>query len=106
MPYSLLDGLKVLELGGGLSAPYCGKLLADMGAQVIKIETPGTGDSSRQYGPFLNDEPHRERSGLYLYLNSNKQGITQIRSSLKYCWRPGRWSKEEQPPLWHEKGKE
>ncbi len=76
MPYSLLDGLKVLELGGGLSAPYCGKLLADMGAQVIKIETPGTGDSSRQYGPFLNDEPHRERSGLYLYLNSNKQGIT------------------------------
>ena len=76
MPYSLLEGLNILELGGGLAAPYCGKLLADMGAQVIKIETPGTGDSSRQYGPFLNDEPHRERSGLYLYLNANKKGIT------------------------------
>ena len=47
-----------------------------MGAQVIKIRTPGIGDSSRQYGSFLNDEPHRERSGLYLYLNSNKKGIT------------------------------
>ena len=76
MPYSLLDGLKVLELGGDLSAPYCGKLLSDMGALVIKIETPGIGDSSRQYGPFLGDEPHRERSGLYLYLNSNKKGVT------------------------------
>ena len=47
-----------------------------MGAQVIKIKTPGIGGSSRQYGPFLKDEPHRERSGLYLYLNSNKKGIT------------------------------
>ena len=47
-----------------------------MGAQVIKIRTPGIGDSSRQYGSFLNDEPHGERSGLYLYLNSNKKGIT------------------------------
>ena len=76
MPYSLLEGLKVLELGGSFSAPYCGKLLADMGAEVIKIETPGTGDSARGYGPFLRDEPHRERSGLYLYLNANKKGIT------------------------------
>jgi len=66
MTYSLLDGLQVLELGGNFSAPYCGKLLADLGAQVTKIETPGTGDPSRQYGPFLNNEPHRERSGLYL----------------------------------------
>ena len=73
MSYALLEGLQVLELGRFISAPYCGKLLADMGAQVIKIETPGAGDSSRQYGPFLNDQPHRERSGLYLYLNSTAQ---------------------------------
>ncbi|MFQ6028528.1 MAG: CaiB/BaiF CoA transferase family protein [Dehalococcoidia bacterium] len=76
MIYSLLEGLRVLELGGFISAPYCGKLLADMGAQVTKIEPLGTGDPSRQYGPFLNDDPHRERSGLFLYLNANKRGLT------------------------------
>jgi len=72
----LLAGLKVLELGRLISAPYCGKLLADMGAEVMKIEPPATGDPARQYGPFLHDDPHRERSGLFLYLNANKQGIT------------------------------
>jgi len=74
--YTLLAGLKVLELGRMISAPYCGKLLADMGAEVIKIEPPGAGDPARQYGPFLNDNPHPERSGLFLYLNANKQGVT------------------------------
>jgi CoA:oxalate CoA-transferase len=74
--YTLLEGLKVLELGRFISAPYCGKLLADMGAEVMKIEPPAAGDPARQYGPFLNDDPHRERSGLFLYLNANKQGVT------------------------------
>ena len=76
MTYSLLEGLRVLELGQFLSAPYCGKLLADMGAEVIKIEPPGTGDHARQYGPFLADDPHPERSGIFLYLNANKRGVT------------------------------
>ena len=79
--YSVLSGLRVLELGEAISAPYCGKLLADMGAGVVKIERVGgrpemQGDQSREYGPFLNDEPHPERSGLYLYLNANKRGVT------------------------------
>jgi CoA:oxalate CoA-transferase len=74
--YTLLEGLKLLELGQFISAPYCGKLLADMGAEVMKIEPPATGDPARQYGPFLSDDPHRERSGLFLYLNANKQGAT------------------------------
>jgi crotonobetainyl-CoA:carnitine CoA-transferase CaiB-like acyl-CoA transferase len=74
--YPLLAGLKVLELGRLISAPYCGKLLADMGAEVLKIEPPATGDPARQYGPFLNNDPHRERSGLFLYLNAHKQGVT------------------------------
>ena len=65
-----------MELGESISAPYCGKLLADMGAQVVKIERPGAGDQAREYGPFSNDQPHPERSGLFLYLNSNKQGVT------------------------------
>ena len=76
MTFSLLQGLRVVELGESVSAPYCTKLLADMGAEVVKIERPGVGDQAREYGPFLNDEPHHERSGLFLYLNSNKQGIT------------------------------
>jgi crotonobetainyl-CoA:carnitine CoA-transferase CaiB-like acyl-CoA transferase len=76
MTYALLEGLRVLELGQFLSAPYCGKLLADMGAEVTKIEPPGAGDHARQYGPFLGDDPHRERSGLFLYLNANKRGVT------------------------------
>jgi crotonobetainyl-CoA:carnitine CoA-transferase CaiB-like acyl-CoA transferase len=74
--YELLEGLRVLELGEFISAPYCAKLLGDMGAEVIKMESPGIGDCSRQYGPFLNDDPHPERSGLFLYLNANKRGIT------------------------------
>ncbi len=76
MTYSLLEGLRVLELGQFLSAPYCGKLLADMGAEVIKIEPPGAGDHARQYGPFLGDDPHPERSGIFLYLNASKRGVT------------------------------
>ena len=76
MTFSLLQGLRVVELGESISAPYCSKLLADMGAEVVKIERPGVGDQSREYGPFLNDQPHHERSGLFLYLNGNKQGMT------------------------------
>ncbi len=76
MTFSLLQGLRVVELGESVSAPYCSKLLADMGAEVVKIERPGVGDQAREYGPFLNDQPHHERSGLFLYLNANKQGVT------------------------------
>ena len=59
-----------------LSAPYCGKLLADAGAAVVKLEPPAVGDAARRYGPWSGDVPHPERSGLFLYLNSNKLGIT------------------------------
>ena len=59
-----------------ISAPYCGKLLADAGARVIKLEPPGHGESARRYGPWPNDIPNPERSGLFLYLNSNKEGVT------------------------------
>ena len=58
-----------------LSAPYAGKLLADAGAAVVKLESPA-GDAARRYGPWPGDVPHPERSGLFLYLNSGKLGIT------------------------------
>ena len=71
-----LDGVRALELGGYVSAPYCGKLLADYGADVIKIEPPGGGDEARRMGPFAGDDAHPEKSIPFLYLNTNKRGIT------------------------------
>ena len=71
-----LDTLTVLELGGMVSAPFCGKILADAGAEVIKIEGPFGGDPARSYGPFPDDVPDPDNSGLFLYLNTSKLGIT------------------------------
>jgi crotonobetainyl-CoA:carnitine CoA-transferase CaiB-like acyl-CoA transferase len=70
-----LSDLVVLDLGEGIAAPFCARLLAAYGAEVIKIEPPVRGDSARAYGPFPDDEPDAEKSGLYLYLNTNKRGI-------------------------------
>jgi len=71
-----LSGIKVLDLTHHIAGPYCTKLLADYGADVLKIEKPGIGEDGRRIGPFFKDDPHPEKSGLFLYLNTNKQGIT------------------------------
>lgn len=71
-----LSDLRVLEYADFVSGPFCSKLMADLGAEVIKIEAPSSGDTARQTGPFPDDIPHSERSGLYLYLNTNKRSIT------------------------------
>jgi crotonobetainyl-CoA:carnitine CoA-transferase CaiB-like acyl-CoA transferase len=71
-----LSDLKVVEYGQFISAPLCAKMMADLGAEVIKVEPPDVGDESRRYGPFPGDDPHPERSGLFLNLNTNKLGIT------------------------------
>ena len=71
-----LGHLKILELCNLVAGPYSTKLLADLGAEVIKIEHPGIGDDARRRGPFLKDNPHPELSGLFLYLNTNKLGVT------------------------------
>ena len=70
-----LPNLRVLELASLIPGPYCGKLLASLGAEVIKAEPPA-GDPSRRRGPFPGDIPHPERSGRYLYLNTGKQSVT------------------------------
>ena len=75
-PEGALTGIRVLEYCDMVAGPYCGKLLADLGAEVIKIEEPSAGDRARRRGPFPNDIPHSEKSGLFLYLNTNKLGIT------------------------------
>jgi crotonobetainyl-CoA:carnitine CoA-transferase CaiB-like acyl-CoA transferase len=76
MPDSALAGVRVIELAEGIAGPYAAKLLADLGADVIKLEAPQTGDCARQAGPFPDQQPHPERSGLFLYVNTNKRGMT------------------------------
>ena len=71
---SLLEGIQILDLADE-KASFCTKLLADMGASVIKVERPG-GDLSREIGPFLGNCPHPERSLFFLHHNTNKLGIT------------------------------
>ncbi len=71
---SALDDLRVVEIGDFVAGPFAARLLADAGAEVIKIE-PLAGDSSRRRGPFPKGIPDPEQSGLYHYLNANKLGI-------------------------------
>ena len=73
-PSGPLTGYRVLDLGGPLSL-HCAKLLADMGADVIKVESPA-GDESRRVPPFKDDAPHPEKSLYFLHFNTNKRGIT------------------------------
>ncbi len=72
---SSLTGIRVIEVGQNISTPFCGKLLTDLGAEVIKIEPLG-GDALRTYGPFPGDWPDAEASGLFIYLNAGKKSIT------------------------------
>lgn len=70
-----LEGVKVLELGHLAAAAYASKLMADLGANVIKAEEPG-GDRSRQRGPFPGGQADPEQSGLFLSLNTNKRSVS------------------------------
>jgi crotonobetainyl-CoA:carnitine CoA-transferase CaiB-like acyl-CoA transferase len=71
-----LAGLRVLDCSQGIAGAYCTKLLADFGAEVIKVEPPGVGDRSRALGPFPDDLPDPERSGRFLHLNTGKKSVT------------------------------
>ena len=74
LPPGPLSGLRVLELADE-KGQFCGKLLGDLGADVVKIEPPG-GEPNRHIGPFLDDVPHPERSLSFWYYNTSKRGIT------------------------------
>ena len=76
MALKALAGVRVLEYCRRISGPYCTKLMADLGAQVIHAEPPKTGDEARKNPPFPQGIPHPEKSGLFLFLNANKLGIT------------------------------
>jgi crotonobetainyl-CoA:carnitine CoA-transferase CaiB-like acyl-CoA transferase len=77
---SALRGFRVLELAESVAGEYCGKLLADFGADLIKVERPHGGSPTRRMGPFgglsAGEQPGSENSGLFAYLNTNKQSVT------------------------------
>jgi crotonobetainyl-CoA:carnitine CoA-transferase CaiB-like acyl-CoA transferase len=70
-----LDQIRVVEIGPGVAISFAGKLFADFGADVIKVEEPD-GDPSRRLGPFPHDEPDPERSAVFGFFNRNKRGVT------------------------------
>jgi CoA:oxalate CoA-transferase len=71
-----LGDVCVLDLSEDVAGPFCTKLLAELGAEVIKVERPGTGDGSRRAGAFPGTMPDPEQSALFLYLNTGKKSIT------------------------------
>jgi len=80
-PPEALEGLRVVELPCTDAMPFlaasaAAKSFADFGAEVIKVEPPGTGAQERQLGPFRDEMPDPETGGLHLFLNTNKLGIT------------------------------
>lgn len=76
MTAQVLKGIGVLDLSDGISGSYCARMLAGFGAEVIKLEHPGSGDSTRAMGPFPDGRPHPEKSGAFLYHNSGKKSVT------------------------------
>jgi len=76
MTEQALRGVRVLDLTQYIAGPFATKLLAGYGADVVKLERPDGGDPARKLGPFYRDEVQPEKSGLFLYLNMEKRGIT------------------------------
>jgi CoA:oxalate CoA-transferase len=71
-----LSDVCVLDLSEDIAGPFCTKMLAGLGAEVIKVERPGSGDVSRGAGPFPAHAPDPEQSALFLYLNTGKKSLT------------------------------
>jgi len=72
---SALTGIRIVELAESVAGEYCGKLLADFGAEVIKIERPDQGSPTRAMAPIIGDDGGPERSALFAYLNTNKRSV-------------------------------
>ena len=102
-PPGPLDGALVLDLTDHIAGPYCTKLFADFGADVIKIEPPG-GDPSRAVGPYYQGIPDLERSGTFFYFNTNKRSLVldiehpQARAVLERLVQRADLVVESQPP--------
>ena len=69
-PHGPLSGITVIDLSRILAGPYCTLMLKELGARVIKVESPGTGDDAREYGPFVNG-----KSAYFQSVNRGKESI-------------------------------
>lgn len=76
MPHQALENLTILDLTRVLAGPFCTMMLADMGANVIKIEIPGNGDDTRAYPPFQQNLSNEAESLYFANINRNKKGVT------------------------------
>ena len=100
----LLEGIVVLDLTRVLAGPYCGALMADMGATVIKVENPKGGDDSRSMGPFVNNN-----SVYFANFNRSKLGCTlnlkdpEAKDIFKRNGQEGRRGAGKLPPRHHGK---
>ncbi|MGB8366683.1 MAG: CoA transferase [Rhizomicrobium sp.] len=72
---TVLQGFRIVELAEGVAGEYCGKLLADFGAELIKVERPGCGSPTRSMAPIVGRDAEVENSGLFAYLNTNKKSV-------------------------------
>jgi crotonobetainyl-CoA:carnitine CoA-transferase CaiB-like acyl-CoA transferase len=70
-----LAGIRVVELATGVAGPFCARIFADYGAEVVKVEVPGSGDETRSWGPFPGDVPDLEKSATFFFLNTNKRSV-------------------------------
>ena len=71
----MLTGVRVVECAERIAGPFCGRLLARLGAEVVKVERPGTGDPARGEGPFRGGVPDLNGGGLFAYLNAGKLSV-------------------------------
>ncbi len=71
-----LDGIRVIDLSQGIPGPFCSRLMADQGADVIKVESPSAGDPVRRLAPFPGMVPQPDASGTFQYVNLGKRGVT------------------------------
>ena len=72
---SALQGVRIIELAEGVAGEYCGKLLSDFGAEIIKVERPGTGSPTRAMAPQVPGGEYGPVGGLFAYLNTNKSSV-------------------------------
>ena len=70
-----LAGVRVVEIGSGVASPFCARLLAQQGADVVKVERPAGGDTTRRAGPFATGRPHLDAGALFLALNTGKRSV-------------------------------
>src|ERR1700689_5422046 len=75
MPNGPFSDILVVDLTRVLAGPYCALLMAELGARVIKVEPPVSGDDSRSIGPFIKSKSGKTKSGYFLSINRGKESI-------------------------------